>query len=201
MKVTEYPRVSADSGATSSGGAGSHPNRREANIVVGPTADDGIDGDPIARQHVSEPKAFTGRGRAGDALVIEERRLRAAIDQTHAAIEHLGAQTRHVRGRRFYLMVQKRRQTGAMFLRWRDTGAGGGHVPWHKVPEFIAREPMSLHDWYARINAHAMELNDEEQIRRLALALFLRRQARLRIENSRDHASVSGAKREPLTDR
>ena len=201
MKVVGHPRVEVDSGATSERGAGSDPNRRGADMVVGPTATNGFDGDPIARQPVSEPKAFTGRGCAEASPLIEERRLRAAIDRTHAAIEHLGAQTRQLRGRRFYLMVQKRRQTGAMFLRWRDTGAGGGHVPWHKVPEFIAREPVSLHDWYARINAHAMELNDEEQIRRLALALFLRRQARLRSGDSRDRVSVRGSKREPLIDR
>ena len=173
------------------------PARCAAGKRFGATQTDGAGGAPVACQHVSEPKAFTGRG--GPAA--EERRLRAAIDRVHAAIEQLGAQTRQVSGRRFYLMVQKRKHTGAMFLRWRATGAGGGHVPWHKVAEFIAHEPASLHTWYERINEHAMELNDEEQICRLALALFLRRQARLGGDDSRDYAVAGGARREPLADR
>lgn len=169
-------------------------SNRERNADSGPADISRVGGETSARQPVREPKAFTGRGCSVD-VAHEERQLRAALDRVHSALQELSAKTRAVRGRRFYLMLQKRKPSGALFLRWRDTGAHGGHIPWHTVPEFIAREPASLHAWYERINQRAMELNDEEQLCRLALSLYQRRQARLRGDDSLDVKLAGRAKR------
>lgn len=147
----------------------------------GPVGGKAFGGETRGCQSVSEPKAFTGRGGGDggvDASPTEERRLLAALDRVHRAQRQLVEQTKRVAGRRFYLALHKR-DSGAHFVRWRDTGREGSNVPWYEVPAFIAREPASLHDWYRRINAHALMLNDEEQLRRMELTLFARRQARL----------------------
>ena len=152
----------------------------------GPVGGNASGGETRSCQSVSEPKAFTGRGGAGngaEAPTAEERRLLAALDRVHRAQRQLVEQTKQVVGRRFYLALHKR-DSGARFVRWRDTGCEGSNVPWYEVPSFIAREPASLHDWYRRINAHALMLNDEEQLRRMELMLYARRQARLRGDDS-----------------
>lgn len=160
----------------------------------GPVGGNASGGETRSCQSVSEPKAFTGRGGGDggvDAPPTEERRLLAALDRAHRAQRQLVEQTKRVAGRRFYLALHKR-DSGARFVRWRDTGREGSNVPWYEVPEFIKREPASLHDWYRRINEHALRLNDEEQLRRTELTLFARRQARLRGDDSLE---PSGARR------
>ncbi len=165
-------------------GNGIAASSRDRDSKSGTAGNSRAGSETAARQPVREPKAFTGRGSLVDDAKHVERKLRAAVDRVHSELRQLSEQTREVPGRRFYLMVQKRARVGAVFLRWRDTGGQGGHVPWHRVPEFIAREPVSLHAWYERINRLAMELNDEEQLCRLRLSLYLRRQARLRGDDS-----------------
>lgn len=107
-------------------------------------------------------KAFTGRGR----ILPSVARCRMLVDRVHRAMASLASQSRLPAGG-IHLCVHRRNLTGQVSLRWRHAGRPGAHIGWTELKEWIDCSPDR--DWYARLNAAALELNFQEKDARQSL--------------------------------
>jgi hypothetical protein len=101
-------------------------------------------------------KAFTGRGRADEAV-----RLAAELDRIHAAMAELALASKTVPGRAFYLSVHRRALSGQQCLRWRSV-RGNRHLPWASMPGLFAAQLPALASWYATVQERVEALNHAE---------------------------------------
>ena len=111
------------------------------------------------------PKGFTGKGEA----MRWRNELIVAVAQVHAAMTTLHRATRALRSRFFYLERFRRKQTGAVTLRWRQTT--GRYVTWLMLQPTVQELPTPLRDWYAEAQLRASWLNAQERALRYALGL------------------------------
>ena len=110
-------------------------------------------------------KAFTGRGREGQADFCK---LEAKLERLHAEMDELAQLSKTVRGRGFYLSVHRRAANGQHSLRWRNV-VGNAHLPWEAMPALFAQQLKPIAAWYIALQARIEALNNEECVVRRAL--------------------------------